>query len=322
MSGEIRLDFEQLPALAPSYFRAVANFGSGLAKGDTIPAIVARLNDLEVRAENLARYRKVCGFPRAETLPLTYPHALAFPMHMAVLTHKRFPLKLLGLIHVRNHITQHRAIRVDEPLDLIVSVGGHRDVAKGVEFDLTTQVKDAAGDTIWEETGVMLSRGKSGGSGGASGQSKQPPELGFTPDEEATWQVPADIGRRYAAAAGDYNPIHLSPWSARLFGFPRAIATGMWVKARAAAALQPHVAREAYSLSVAFKKPVFLPSTVLFKEAGGDNGLHFALTSRAGDTHHLTGEVRYISNGGSDRSRAVDGRPDAATNDSDQLGKG
>ncbi|MGB7757044.1 MAG: MaoC/PaaZ C-terminal domain-containing protein [Salinisphaera sp.] len=293
MSGDTRLDFEQLPAVAPSYFRAVANFGSGLSKGETIPDIVARLNDLDVRAENLARYRKVCGFPRADTLPVTYPHVLAFPMHMAVLTHKRFPLKLLGLIHVRNEIKQHRPIRVDEPLDLIVSVGGHRDVSKGVEFDLATRVNDATGSTIWEETGVMLSRTK-GGSGKSSNKSNAPPELGFTPDEEATWQVPSDIGRRYASAAGDYNPIHLSPWSAKLFGFPRAIATGMWMKARAAAALEPHVEREAYSLSVAFKKPVFLPSTVLFKEGAVDNGVNFALTSRSGDVHHLTGEVRYL----------------------------
>lgn len=293
MSGEIRLDFDELPAVAPSYCRAVVNFGSGMSKGDTIPDIVARLNDLNVRAENLARYRKVCGFPRSDTLPLTYPHVLAFPMHMAVLTHKQFPLKLLGLIHVRNEIKQYRAIRSDEPLDLVVSVGGHRDVSKGVEFDLVTRVNDATGATIWEETGVMLSRGKSGSSGSSGGKT-QPAELAFTPDEEATWQVSADIGRRYAAAAGDYNPIHLSPWSAKLFGFPRAIATGMWMKARAAAALQPHITAEAYALSVAFKKPVFLPSTVSFKVGRVDSGVDFALTSRSGDIHHLTGEVRYL----------------------------
>ncbi|AWN17118.1 MaoC/PaaZ C-terminal domain-containing protein [Salinisphaera sp. LB1] len=293
MSGEIRLDFEQLPAVAPSYFRAVANFGSGLSKGETIPEIVARLNDLEVRAENLARYRRVCGFPRADTLPVTYPHVLAFPMHMAVLTHRRFPLKLLGLIHVRNHITQHRAIQAGEPLDLVVSVGGHREAVKGIEFDLVTRVNDASGAAIWEETGVMLSRGK-GGSGGASSKKRQAPAADFTPAEEATWQVPADIGRRYASAAGDYNPIHLSAWSAKLFGFPRAIATGMWMKARAAAALQPHLSSEAYSLSVAFKKPVFLPSTLVFQYGGADNGVDFALTSRSGDVQHLTGEVRYL----------------------------
>lgn len=293
MSGEIRLDFEQLPAVAPSYLRALTRFGRGLSKHETIPDMVARLNDLEVRAENLARYSKICGFPRAETLPVTYPHVLAFPLHMAVFTHKHFPLNLLGLIHVRNRITQYRAIRVDERLDLIVSVGGHREVAKGIEFDLVTRVSDASGAALWEETGTILARGKQASSD-SSVRNRQPPELGFAPDEEATWQVPADIGRRYAAVAGDYNPIHLGSLSARLFGFPRAIATGMWLKARAAAALQPQLSQDqhAYSLAVAFKKPVFLPSTVLFKQGRVEGGLDFALTSRSGDTHHLTGEVR------------------------------
>lgn len=299
MSGEIRLDFEQLPTVAPSYVRAVTRFGSGLTQGQTIPDIVARLNDLEVRAENLARYRKVCGFPRAETLPVTYPHVLAFPIHMAVLTHKRFPLKLLGLIHVRNEITQYRALRADEPLDLVVSVGGHRDVAKGIEFDLVTRVNDAAGTTVWEETGVMLSRGKPDKGRGEGGKPRPRSASGagdpdFVPDEEASWQIPSDIGRRYAGAAGDYNPIHLSPWSARLFGFPRAIATGMWMKARIAAALQPQLSGDAYTLSVAFKKPVLLPSTVVFKQGTAQSGVDFALTNHAGDTRHLIGELRYL----------------------------
>ena len=51
--------------------------------------------------------------------------------------------------------------------------------------------------------------------------------------------APRDIGRRYGRVTGDLNPIHLSALSARLFGFRRAIAHGMWTKARALAALMP-----------------------------------------------------------------------------------
>ena len=46
-----------------------------------------------------------------------------------------------------------------------------------------------------------------------------------------------DLGRRYAAISGDYNPIHLGALSAKLFGFKQAIAHGMWSKARCLAAL-------------------------------------------------------------------------------------
>ena len=56
--------------------------------------------------------------------------------------------------------------------------------------------------------------------------------------EVTRWKAPADIGRQYAKVSGDYNPIHLSAVSAKLFGFPTAIAHGLWNKARTLAALE------------------------------------------------------------------------------------
>ncbi|MES1925227.1 MaoC/PaaZ C-terminal domain-containing protein [Salinisphaera sp. T31B1] len=290
---QTRLEYESLPAVMPSYVRAATTLSGSLSRGETIPDIVAELPDLAVRADALAQYRKVCGFSHSRHLPVTYPHVLAFPMHMAVLTHKRFPLKLLGLIHVRNEITQHRAIATDEKLHIEVRVDGHRDVAKGVEFDLVTRVRDRAGELVWEETGAMLSRQKSHDRGGRDQPRSKPPEPPASPDVSEDWEVPADIGRRYARAAGDYNPIHLSAYSAKLFGFPRAIATGMWTKARAAATLEPRLSGEAFTLGVAFKKPVFLPSRVRLGYNLTEQGAEFALTDSKGDIVHLLGDVRY-----------------------------
>jgi acyl dehydratase len=293
MANETRLDYDSLPAVTPSYLRAATTLSGGLSGGETIPDIVAELPDLEVRAEELAKYRKVCGFSHSPYLPVTYPHVLAFPIHMAVLTHKRFPLKLLGLIHLRNEITQHRAIEVAEKLHIEVRVGGHREVAKGIEFDLVTRVRDRAGELIWEETSIMLSRQKTNVEK-PKGDRGDEPLLAFEPAHETTWEVPEDIGRRYASAAGDYNPIHLSPWSAKLFGFPRAIATGMWTKARAAAALESELKQSAYKLSLSFKKPVFLPSRARFVYSLNERGAEFALTNQQGDIAHLVGDVRYL----------------------------
>ncbi len=59
----------------------------------------------------------------------------------------------------------------------------------------------------------------------------------------AEWKLPGDLGRRYAAASGDRNPIHLHALSAKAFGFPRAIAHGMWTKARCMAALEESAER-------------------------------------------------------------------------------
>jgi hypothetical protein len=46
------------------------------------------------------------------------------------------------------------------------------------------------------------------------------------------WKAPADIGRRYARVSGDYNPIHLSALTAKLFRLPQAIAHGLWNRAQ------------------------------------------------------------------------------------------
>ena len=75
----------------------------------------------------------------------------------------------------------------------------------------------------------------------------------------------------YCGASGDHNPIHLHAWSAKAFGFPRAIAHGMWAKARCLAALR---LPDAFETSVQFKKPILLPSRVTFGEAEDRYAVH------------------------------------------------
>ena len=91
--------------------------------------------------------------------------------------------------------------------------------------------------------------------------------------EVARWKAPADIGRQYAKVSGDYNPIHLSAVSAKLFGFPTAIAHGLWNKARTLAALSEHLPTANVEIAVQFRKPVRLPSEVtLLSSAAGSSG--------------------------------------------------
>jgi acyl dehydratase len=80
--------------------------------------------------------------------------------------------------------------------------------------------------------------------------------------------------------------------SARLFGFPSAIAHGMWTKARCLAALEnrlPH----AYTVEVEFRKPILLPGKVAFAEAPVDGGgIRFGVRDVKKGAAHLEGEVR------------------------------
>lgn len=292
MTNSTVIQFDKLPPVAPSYARALAPFRGGLAEGGSIPSITAEVDGLRVDARALRRYNRVCGFGDGDGLPITYPHVLAFPVHMAVMTHRQFPLGLMGLVHVRNAITQHRVIDASEQLSLRVSVGGHRQVHNGVEFDLATVAHGNDGECLWESTSTMLSRG--GGSGRRPGRrSKTAADLPLDGHRDR-WQVPADIGRRYARAAGDVNPIHMSALSAKLFGFPRAIAHGMWLKAHAVARMAAAIDADHYNIGVAFKRPVLLPTETQLIYKPSDDGLDFVLQNRDGETTHMVGDISYL----------------------------
>ncbi len=97
-----------------------------------------------------------------------------------------------------------------------------------------------------------------------------------------------DLGRRYGSVSGDRNPIHMHALSARLFGFPQAIAHGMWTKARCLAALEARLP-DAYTVAVSFKRPILLPGRVRFDAR--DDGSFTVRSAERPETIHLEGTV-------------------------------
>ena len=67
----------------------------------------------------------------------------------------------------------------------------------------------------------------------------------------------------------------------------------MWTKARCLAALGPRSCRDAYTVEVAFRKPIVLPATVAFAEAAGPSGgsIAFGVRDAKRGTPHLDGLV-------------------------------
>ena len=241
---------------------------------------------------NLKRYQRVCGFEARSHLPVTWPHVLAFPLHLKLLTEKNFPLPLLGLVHLRNTITQHRPIGTGENLDLKVSLGNTVKSNRGVEFDLITEAR-SAGRLVWEEASTTLFRQPDSES--KSSGKKAPPQLERYPNTE-NLKAPESIGRQYARVSGDTNPIHMHALSARAFGFPRAIAHGMWTKAHALALLEQQEGWKGGALSVScqFKKPLLLPGTAQLNWQTGEKGWDYQVLNAKGDAPHLTGRIDWL----------------------------
>lgn len=239
---------------------------------------------VDVDAQKLAAYRKVCGFADDSLLPPTYPHILAFALQMQLLTAKDFPFPLLGLIHLSNCIRVVRPMGGISRAQVSVRVLNLQPHPKGATFDVLTTLDDQLGP-LWEAESRMLCRVVK-----LAGESpEQDWEPAQTLVEVAHWKAPTDIGRQYARVSGDYNPIHLSAASAKVFGFPTAIAHGLWNKARTLAALADHLPRANLEITVHFRKPVRLPSEVtLLASAPGSSG-ELRLVG-AGDLQHMVGQ--------------------------------
>jgi acyl dehydratase len=229
-------------------------------RGDEMPHDVLE-RDVRVDAERLADYARVCGFTLRNELPATYPHVLAFPLQMQLLA--QAPFSAVGVVHIANRISRRRPLLLGEELSFSVAVSELRPHRRGRVFDLTTEVH-AGDELVWESTSTNLKRGDGDESVRDAWTFEDPPVT-------AQWRLPDDLGRRYASVSGDHNPIHLHGWSAKAFGFPRAIAHGMWTKARCLSALR---LPDAFTADVRFKKPILLPSKVTFGEAEGRFAVH------------------------------------------------
>jgi acyl dehydratase len=273
------------PGLAPMYVKAAVT--GALHRGSALPDSRYTLADQQIDPDHLAAYQRVCGFPVTDVLPPTYLHVLAFPLSVALMTEPDFPFPLVGMVHVANVITVARSVRADERVSFRLSAADLRDHPAGRQFDLLAEAT-ADGDVVWSGRSTYLRRGKRPDRDRSEKRRTQSP----VPDGPAAHiRVPEDIGRKYAAVSGDRNPIHLHALTAKLFGFPSAIAHGMWVKARTLGTLQGRLP-DSYTVEVAFKLPVRLPSTVSVVTARDDGGWVLDVRDAKSGKPHLSGTVR------------------------------
>jgi acyl dehydratase len=276
---------DEAPNLAKLYAKAAV---TARGRGGDLPEGRLARKGVAVDPAHLAAYTRVCGLPLNDVLPATYPHLLTFPLQMALMSDRSFPLALPGLVHVRNRIEVRRPIGSDALLDMEVWAENFARHRSGAAVDLCATVS-AGGQEVWRSRSTYLARGATAPDGA--------PEAGIevaVGDLEriaATWRIPDDAGRRYAKVSGDVNPIHLSGLTAKAFGFKRAIAHGMWVKARVLGALAGRLP-DAIDVDVSFRKPLFLPSTVTLSTAQAGGGWDFAVRSAATGTEHVVGTIR------------------------------
>lgn len=293
--------FSELPKMHTTYANVIKSLlPSSDTKAKDLPSSVYTVDKLVIEQGNLREYRKICGFVDDGRVPATYFAVLSQTLQMNMMAKPDFPFAMLGLVHVENSVTQHRVIFDTETVRLSVRLNNLRTHDKGQQFDFVTSVW-VADEMVWEGVSTYLSRQKK------SKAQRQATHQGATkpvfskPDKSddslfLVMNVEEDIGRRYAFVSGDFNLIHLHPLSARAFGFPKAIAHGMWTKARSLAMIARHFELPAaYRVDVSFKLPVFLPSKIeLMTDIPDELGIEFGLYAKDSEKVHLIGTLAYL----------------------------
>ncbi|MFA9485579.1 MaoC family dehydratase N-terminal domain-containing protein [Moraxella haemolytica] len=287
--------FKELPKMHTTYANVIKSLiPIGDNKAKTLPESIYQVDHLAIDEQNLREYRKICGFINDGRVPPTYFAVLSQTLQMNMMAKPDFPFAMLGLVHIENSVTQHRIIYDSETVSLSVRIANLKAHDKGQQFDFITTVS-IQDELVWEGVSTYLSRQKKTAEERARPKTVETPTPRLEPDDNH-WaeliNIPEDIGRRYAFVSGDFNLIHLHPLSARAFGFPRAIAHGMWSKAASIA--QFHDLPKAYRVDVSFKTPIFLPSKIDFVARTETDGRSFALYAAGTDKPHLLGRITFL----------------------------
>lgn len=240
------------------YARAVAGAvlpGFVWGGGDRLPQKSLRLPGVRFTDKQIRDYRSVCG--PGPGVPPAMPHLPGFPLALQLMTARDFPMSALGMVHIRNTIEVLSPLDNADEYDISVEVTNPCSHRKGTQFDaITTASRDDS--VVWREVSTYLSRGtRLAGTEEAAPAPEWPPAPAA--GAQVSIDVPADIGRRYAAVSGDRNPIHLHALAARAFSFRTAIAHGMWSMARCLSEVESELPAT-YSVQAAFFKPIFLPA--------------------------------------------------------------
>ncbi|UNU73090.1 acyl dehydratase [Moraxella nasovis] len=284
--------FQELPKLHTTYANVIKSLiphGDSTAK--SLPGAVYSILKLAIDQNNLKEYRKICGFMDDGRVPVTYFAVLSQNLQMNMMAKEDFPFAMLGLVHVENSVTQYRPIFDTETVAMSVKLDNLRPHDKGQQFDFITTVHIGK-ELVWQGVSTYLSRQKKPKDKSITRATPTiTPKLSQGQGFIQIIDVPEDIGRRYAFVSGDFNLIHLHPLSARAFGFPKAIAHGMWSKARVLSALTD--LPKAYRIDVSFKLPIFLPSKVELVVNKNTDETAFGVYDKE-DRPHLLGQVTYL----------------------------
>jgi acyl dehydratase len=205
----------------------------------------------------IARYRTALGFA-GSGVPLTWYYLPAQRAHLAAMLGASFPFRLVGIVHVDNALSAGIQPVPGRPLELETRVDIGAPGANGATHAVLDTRASQDGVAVFScRSTYLVVPGQRGQRSGARHPTSPPAPMPAL----AAWRLSPSSGRAYATLSGDWNPIHLWPWSARLMGLHAPIIHGMHTLGRVCAELERAGGRPLTALDGRFRAPVPLGST-------------------------------------------------------------
>ncbi|WP_240205584.1 MaoC/PaaZ C-terminal domain-containing protein [Vibrio sp. CyArs1] len=205
-------------------------------------------------SEKLQRYKDYFGFSKG-SVPLPFLFVATQNEQLQLFTHPNTSIRPLGLVHTYIEFEQFDELDGEQSYEFQLELQAEQKTDRGLSFEL---------HGAFYRSGQMIARYRSGYLMPIKRKNvrskNSPPALSTSLPELATFTVSVSQAREYAKLSGDYNPIHLARWSAKLFGFNRPIIHGMYMVAKLLTTGDDSTALR--NVGFAFKKPVLMPTEV------------------------------------------------------------
>ncbi|GHF02816.1 MaoC/PaaZ C-terminal domain-containing protein [Thalassotalea profundi] len=224
-----------------------------------------RFNHVEPNIKTIKSFQMMFG---CKELPVSYMFIQGFRCIGQLLVSSKIPSKLMGMIHLTSNYKVVKAHDWLKPVDIEVRINSCVDSEKGLIYSLSTYFYQLGQLTLVNENEFLDKR--------TNYQSSKNNKVALTAPDIKTIDkshYSQQLARQYAKVSGDYNPIHIHPLLAKVFGLKSSVMHGMYglhwmlthqhiLTSKAEEEISHHK-----TVTVSFNRPCYLPKTVLLTES-------------------------------------------------------
>ncbi|TRX55772.1 MaoC/PaaZ C-terminal domain-containing protein [Thalassomonas sp. M1454] len=204
-----------------------------------------------ISPKKVKAFRQLFALNKSQKLPPSYAFIAAFPYLIKMFADKRFAYSPLGLIHLSSEFIEHQAINYSAPISIKIELKQNINDQRGKLIHIETSIYQNEILSLINNN-IMLKKIKTKA---ATRSVKSQQKYNFTGELLEVIKQAKIIN--YCKASGDFNPIHINTFMAKLFGFPKPIAHGMYLLNAAIAKTNI----EPSYVKAQFKKPCFINTT-------------------------------------------------------------